>query len=221
MIHDGDVVVRTFAAIGWSWGGYWSGEKDYMHFSLTASDQRLRYARVPRDWDPQYDRIADPQLLGGGTETVLDGIRDRARRRCGSGRVTEALAERLPRGRVSRRRRPATSRLPIGPFERCSRRRSSRCVDRRRGVSRDVPRLCEPAVRAHRGGLRCIAALEQSGGRPVHGQGVRQRGGDHGRLEAAGFDDIGAGSTRADPFARSRSSRCSCGRWRWARTSRR
>ena len=35
MIHDGDVVVRTFAEIGWSWGGYWSGEKDYMHFSLT------------------------------------------------------------------------------------------------------------------------------------------------------------------------------------------
>lgn len=34
MIHDGDVVVRSFAAIGWSWGGRWSGGKDYMHFSL-------------------------------------------------------------------------------------------------------------------------------------------------------------------------------------------
>jgi hypothetical protein len=33
MIHDGDVVVRSFAAIGWSWGGDWSGDKDYMHFS--------------------------------------------------------------------------------------------------------------------------------------------------------------------------------------------
>ena len=33
MIHDGDVVVRSFAAIGWSWGGQWSGGKDYMHFS--------------------------------------------------------------------------------------------------------------------------------------------------------------------------------------------
>jgi hypothetical protein len=33
MIHDGDVVVRSFAAIGWSWGGRWSGGKDYMHFS--------------------------------------------------------------------------------------------------------------------------------------------------------------------------------------------
>lgn len=33
MIHDGDVVVRAFAAIGWEWGGYWSSGKDYMHFS--------------------------------------------------------------------------------------------------------------------------------------------------------------------------------------------
>jgi len=35
MIHEGDVVVRAFAAIGWEWGGHWSGGKDYMHFSLT------------------------------------------------------------------------------------------------------------------------------------------------------------------------------------------
>lgn len=34
MIHAGDVVVRSFAAIGWSWGGFWTGDKDYMHFSL-------------------------------------------------------------------------------------------------------------------------------------------------------------------------------------------
>lgn len=34
MIHDGDVVVRSFAAVGWAWGGRWSGGKDYMHFSL-------------------------------------------------------------------------------------------------------------------------------------------------------------------------------------------
>jgi hypothetical protein len=34
MIHDGDLVVRAFAAIGWAWGGRWSGGKDYMHFSL-------------------------------------------------------------------------------------------------------------------------------------------------------------------------------------------
>jgi D-alanyl-D-alanine carboxypeptidase-like protein len=33
MIHPGDVVVRAFAAIGWRWGGYWIGDKDYMHFS--------------------------------------------------------------------------------------------------------------------------------------------------------------------------------------------
>jgi len=26
--------VRSFAAVGWAWGGNWSGGKDYMHFSL-------------------------------------------------------------------------------------------------------------------------------------------------------------------------------------------
>jgi SpoIID/LytB domain protein len=35
MIHPGDVVVRSFAAIGWSWGGDWQTIKDFMHFSLT------------------------------------------------------------------------------------------------------------------------------------------------------------------------------------------
>jgi hypothetical protein len=34
MIHPGDAVVRAFAAAGWKWGGAWSGDKDYMHFSL-------------------------------------------------------------------------------------------------------------------------------------------------------------------------------------------
>ncbi len=35
MIHANDVVVRSFAAIGWEWGGTWHTLKDYMHFSLT------------------------------------------------------------------------------------------------------------------------------------------------------------------------------------------
>jgi hypothetical protein len=35
MIHDGDIVVRSFARIGWEWGGHWNTLKDYMHFSLT------------------------------------------------------------------------------------------------------------------------------------------------------------------------------------------
>ena len=58
----------------------------------------------PPDWDARtYDRVADPMHRWGlevlerlplaGDERVLDAG-------CGSGRVTEALAERLPNGRV-------------------------------------------------------------------------------------------------------------------------
>ena len=35
VIHDGDVVVRAFARIGWEWGGHWSSAKDYQHFSAS------------------------------------------------------------------------------------------------------------------------------------------------------------------------------------------
>jgi hypothetical protein len=35
MIHDGDVVVRAFAAIGWEWGGHFESIVDYQHFSAT------------------------------------------------------------------------------------------------------------------------------------------------------------------------------------------
>jgi hypothetical protein len=35
MIHEGDIVVRSFERIGWEWGGHWHTLKDYMHFSLT------------------------------------------------------------------------------------------------------------------------------------------------------------------------------------------
>ena len=37
MIHGGDRVVRAFAAVGWGWGGYWSGARDYQHFSATGT----------------------------------------------------------------------------------------------------------------------------------------------------------------------------------------
>jgi trans-aconitate 2-methyltransferase len=59
---------------------------------------------MPRDWDARtYDRVADPMARWGeavlarlsldGHETVLDAG-------CGSGRVTEMLASRLPDGNV-------------------------------------------------------------------------------------------------------------------------
>ena len=59
---------------------------------------------APRDWDARtYDRVAEPQTRWGravldrlplvGDERVLDAG-------CGSGRVTELLAARLPRGHV-------------------------------------------------------------------------------------------------------------------------
>ena len=60
---------------------------------------------MPRDWDARtYDRVADPMTRWGtavldrlpleGDEHVLDAG-------CGSGRVTELLMERVPRGRVT------------------------------------------------------------------------------------------------------------------------
>lgn len=35
VVQPGDAVVQAFEAIGWSWGGAWSGPIDYQHFSLT------------------------------------------------------------------------------------------------------------------------------------------------------------------------------------------
>ncbi|MBD0328603.1 MAG: M15 family metallopeptidase [Thermoleophilia bacterium] len=35
MAVRGGVLVRAFAAVGWRWGGRWSGSPDYQHFSAT------------------------------------------------------------------------------------------------------------------------------------------------------------------------------------------
>jgi hypothetical protein len=35
MAVRGGVLVRAFAAVGWQWGGRWSGTPDYQHFSAT------------------------------------------------------------------------------------------------------------------------------------------------------------------------------------------
>ena len=59
---------------------------------------------MPRDWDARtYDRVADPMTRWGAVvfdRLVLDGDERVLDAGCGSGRVTEGLAERLPRGRV-------------------------------------------------------------------------------------------------------------------------
>jgi hypothetical protein len=34
MAYPGGVLVRAFEAAGWGWGGYWSGIRDYQHFSV-------------------------------------------------------------------------------------------------------------------------------------------------------------------------------------------
>jgi hypothetical protein len=35
MACPGNVLVRAFQAVGWGWGGSWSGVKDYQHFSAS------------------------------------------------------------------------------------------------------------------------------------------------------------------------------------------
>jgi hypothetical protein len=35
MIVSGSVPLKKFSALGWGWGGYWSGSPDYQHFSTT------------------------------------------------------------------------------------------------------------------------------------------------------------------------------------------
>lgn len=35
MIHEDSAVFDAFEAIGWSWGGHWTGREDWMHFSVS------------------------------------------------------------------------------------------------------------------------------------------------------------------------------------------
>src|SRR5947207_10635491 len=108
-----------------------------------------------REWDAAtYDRVADPQARWGrevvdrlvlrGDERVLDAG-------CGSGRVTEYLLERLPRGRVialdvsttmleeaGRRLATASGRVDF-VLGRSRRSPAGRAEGRRRPFDRDVP----------------------------------------------------------------------------------
>jgi hypothetical protein len=35
LIMKNDVVVKSFAKMGWTWGGTWKSPKDYQHFSAS------------------------------------------------------------------------------------------------------------------------------------------------------------------------------------------
>jgi hypothetical protein len=35
LAYEGGVLVKAFDAVGWGWGGRWSGAKDYQHFSAS------------------------------------------------------------------------------------------------------------------------------------------------------------------------------------------
>src|SRR5262249_14263652 len=37
MAYDGCALVSAFASVGWGWGGHWSGDRDYQHFSATGT----------------------------------------------------------------------------------------------------------------------------------------------------------------------------------------
>lgn len=133
---------------------------------------------MTRDWDARtYDRIADPMHRWGievldrlplaGGERVLDAG-------CGSGRVTEALAERLPSGRVV-----ALDASPAMLDE--ARRRLARFGDRVEYVEADLGRPLPIAVPVdailstatfhwvpdHDALFRSLAAVIRPGGRLV------------------------------------------------------
>jgi trans-aconitate 2-methyltransferase len=163
---------------------------------------------LPRDWDAAtYDRIADPMFRWGsvvvgqleleGDETVLDAG-------CGSGRVTEVLLERLPRGRVV-----ALDGSPSMLEE--ARRRLERFVDRVEYVEADLARplpLLRPAdailstatfhwIRDHDALFEHLAAVIRPGGQLV----AQCGGAGNVASVAAALADLGAASFDGKTYA--------------------
>ena len=65
MAVEGRALVRAFDAIGWGWGGRWSGAKDYQHFSASgrsratgAPKQRLTLWRKPSRYFRHQSAVA-------------------------------------------------------------------------------------------------------------------------------------------------------------------
>ena len=168
------------------------------------------------DWDAAtYDRIADPMTRWGtdvldrlplrGDETVLDAG-------CGSGRVTERLVDRLPRGRVvaldgspamveAARERLAAVRRPgelrdRGPGGAAAARAT-------RASTRSCPRRPSTGSRDHEALFRhlaSVAAARRAAGRAVRRAGQHRRGpgraGRGGRRLAGAVDLRLAGGRR-------------------------
>jgi trans-aconitate 2-methyltransferase len=161
----------------------------------------------PRDWDARrYDRVADPQSRWG--RAVLDRLPLRGDERvldagCGSGRVTELLLERLPRGRLV-----ALDGSPAMLDE--ARVRLGRFGDRVEFVAADLrrPLPIEPVdaifstavfhwVPDHEGLYRHLAAVIRPGGRLV----AQYGGGDNVKSVLAVLATIGDGWLGTTHFA--------------------
>jgi hypothetical protein len=103
MAVRGGVLVRVFAAVGWSWGGRWRGTPDYQHFSAGGPEERRNHRlaagrvvpvdhgaeRVERDVLGQRHAYGEPPrryveptphfLVGEAEDGAVRGVQRKAR----------------------------------------------------------------------------------------------------------------------------------------------